>query len=88
MSTAITMDTVFAQAQSLTLRERLELAERLWHEGHDTETSAGTSETDVNEADVLAEVHRRISDDRAGRTQCVPGDMALRKVRESVLGCA
>ena len=77
MSTALTFDSILAQVMSLPPDDRVELAERV---------IINTPDDAEVEAAQLAEVRRRIADDRAGITQTVPLDEALRQVREAVLG--
>lgn len=79
MTAAITLDSFIAQAMNLTPDHRLELAERL--------VASVPSDAEI-EAAQLEEVHRRISDDRAGKTTRIAGDDALRQVREAVVGRA
>jgi putative addiction module component (TIGR02574 family) len=77
MSTALTFDSILAQVMSLPPDDRVELAERV---------IINTPDDPEVEAAQLAEVRRRIADDRVGITQTVPLDEALRQVREAVLG--
>ena len=79
MTAAITLDSFIDQAMNLSPDNRLELAERL--------VASVPSDAEI-EAAQIKEVHRRIADDRAGKTTQIAGDEALRQVREAVLGRA
>lgn len=78
MNTTVTLDAVFEEAMKLRPEERLELADRLMSD----DDSDDVPMTEATRGEIL----RRIADDRAGRTTRIPGEQALRQIRESVLG--
>ncbi|MEI6537398.1 MAG: addiction module protein [Verrucomicrobiaceae bacterium] len=77
MNATLTFDSILSQVMSMSPDARIELAERI---------IAGTPEDADREAAQLAEVRRRIADDRAGVTRTISGDEALSQVRSAVLG--
>jgi putative addiction module component (TIGR02574 family) len=79
MNAALTLDSFLAEAMNFTPESRLELAERL--------VVSVPADAEI-EAAQIDEVTRRMEDDRAGKTTRVPGEEALRQVREAVLGRA
>ena len=79
MNAALTLDSFLAEAMNFTPESRLELAERL--------VASVPADAEI-EAAQIDEVTRRMEDDRAGKTTRVPGEEALRQVREAVLGRA
>jgi putative addiction module component (TIGR02574 family) len=68
-----------AEAMNFTPDSRLELAERL---------VASVPEDAKIEAAQIEEVTRRMEDVRSGKMKLIPGEDALRQVREAVLGRA
>ena len=77
---AITLADIEAQALQLTTRERSELAHRLI-------VSLEGSVDDTPEAIAQAwdeEIARRVADMEAGRTQWIPADEAMRRIRERI----
>ena len=79
MNAALTLDSFLAEAMNFTPESRLELAERL--------VASVSADAEI-EAAQIDEVTRRMEDDRTGKTTPVPGEEALRQVREAVLGGA
>ena len=79
MNAALTLDSFLAEAMNFTPESRLELAERL--------VASVPADAEI-EAAQIEEVTRRMEDDRAGKPTRVPGEAALRQVREAVLGRA
>jgi len=79
MNTALTLDSVLAEAMNFTPENRLELAERL--------VASVPLDSQVEAAQIEEMISRR-SAVEAGEISLVPGDEALRQVRESVLGRA
>jgi putative addiction module component (TIGR02574 family) len=79
MNAALTLDSFLAEAMNFTPDSRLELAERL---------VASVPEDAEIEAAQIEEVTRRMEDVRSGKMKLIPGDEALRQVREAVLGRA
>jgi putative addiction module component (TIGR02574 family) len=77
---AITLAEIEAQALQLTTRERSELAHRLI-------VSLDGPADDTPEAIAQAwdeEIARRVADMEAGRTQWIPADEAMRRIRERI----
>jgi putative addiction module component (TIGR02574 family) len=79
MNAALTLDSFLAEAMNFTPDSRLELAERL---------VASVPEDAEIEAAQIEEVTRRMEDVRSGKMKLIPGEEALRQVREAVLGRA
>jgi putative addiction module component (TIGR02574 family) len=79
MNAALTLDSFLAEAMNFTPDSRLELAERL---------VASVPEDAKIEAAQIEEVTRRMEDVRSGKMKLIPGEDALRQVREAVLGRA
>ena len=79
MNATLTLDSFLAEAMNLTPDSRLELAERL---------VASVPEDAEIEAAQIKEVTRRMEDVRSGKMKLIPGEDALRQVREAVLGRA
>lgn len=77
MSSILTLNSLLTRIMSWPVEDRLEVAERLV-----------ASVRCAVEKDQLEEVHRRIAEDRAGRTARVSGPEALNHVRKAVLGGA
>lgn len=78
MSTTLTLDAVYEAALKLPPEERFELADRLM-------IADAAEETPIDET-VRERILQRIASDRSGKTGRIPGDQALRQVRETVLG--
>lgn len=77
---AITLAEIEAQALQLSIRERSELAHRLI-------VSLDGPADDTPEAIAQAwdeEIARRVADMEAGRTQWIPADEAMRRIRERI----
>ena len=77
---AVTLAEIEAQALQLTPRERGELAHRLI-------LSLDGPADDTPEAIAQAwdeEIARRVADMEAGRTQWIPADEAMRRIRERI----
>lgn len=77
---AITLADIEAQALQLTTRERSELIHRLI-------VSLESPAEDTPEAIAQAwneEIARRVADMEAGRTQWIPADEAMRRIRERI----
>jgi putative addiction module component (TIGR02574 family) len=79
MNAALTLDSFLAEAMNFTPDSRLELAERL---------VASVPDDAEIEAAQIEEVSRRMADVRSGKMKLIPGEEALRQVREAVLGRA
>lgn len=79
MNAALTLDSFLAEAMNFAPESRLELAERL---------VASVPEDAEIEAAQIEEVTRRMEDVRSGKMTLIPGEDALRQVREAVLGRA
>jgi putative addiction module component (TIGR02574 family) len=79
MNAALTLDSFLAEAMNFTPDSRLELAERL---------VASVPDDAEIEAAQIEEVSRRMEDVRSGKMKLIPGEDALRQVREAVLGRA
>jgi putative addiction module component (TIGR02574 family) len=79
MNAALNLDSFLAEAMNFTPESRLELAERL---------VASVPEDAEIEAAQIEEVTRRMEDVRSGKMTLIPGEDALRQVREAVLGRA
>jgi putative addiction module component (TIGR02574 family) len=79
MNATLTLDSFLAEAMNFTPDSRLELAERL---------VASVPDDAEIEAAQIEEVTRRMEDVRSGKMKLIPGEDALRQVREAVLGRA
>ena len=79
MNAALNLDSFFAEAMNFAPESRLELAERL--------VASVPEDADI-EAAQIEEVSRRMEDVRSGKMTLIPGEEALRQVREAVLGRA
>jgi putative addiction module component (TIGR02574 family) len=79
MNAALTLDSFLAEAMNFAPESRLELAERL---------VASVPDDAEIEAAQIEEVSRRMEDVRSGKMKLIPGEDALRQVREAVLGRA
>jgi hypothetical protein len=77
MPSTVNMNTLLNEAMTWSPADRLEAAERL--------VASVPCDAGIEEAQ-LEEVHRRIAEDRAGKTIRIPGQAALDQVRQSVLG--
>lgn len=75
MSSILTLNSLLPRVMSWPVEDRLEAAECLV-----------ASVSCAVEKDQLEEVHRRIAEDRAGRTARLSGLEALNHVRRAVLG--
>ena len=72
---AATLDTVFAEALSLTDDARLQLVERL--------IPTIQSEPSL-EAEQVQEVHRRMEEVHSGRVKTIPGEQVFREIEQSL----
>lgn len=79
MSSALTINSLLAEAMTWSLEDRLEAAERL--------VASVPCDAAIEKAQ-LEEVHRRVAEDRSGQTTRIPGQDALSQVRQAVLGGA
>lgn len=77
MNTALTLDSVLAEAMNFTPECRLELAERL--------VASVPVDAEIEAAQIDEMINRRTAVE-AGEIPLIPGDEALRQVREAVLG--
>jgi putative addiction module component (TIGR02574 family) len=79
MNAALTLDSFLAEAMNFKPDSRMELAARL---------VASVPDDAEIEAAQIGEVTRRMEDVRSGKMKLIPGEEALRQVREAVLGRA
>ena len=79
MNAALTLDSFLVEAMNFDPESRLELAERL--------VASVPDDAEIESAQI-EEVTRRIEDVRSGKMKLIPGEEALRQVREAVLGRA
>ena len=73
MNTAVTLDSVFAQAKDLSQEARFELAERLWREE--------SYEGEIGK-EAYAEIIRRVDEIKAGTAKTVPGEQVWKEADE------
>ena len=74
---AASLETILEEALLLPEESKLTLAERLLE-------SVNAHIPEGVEARQMAEVHRRIEEVQAGRVTLIPGDVALKEVREAL----
>lgn len=74
-----TRDELLQDALALLPEERLQLLQDLYD-------SLMTAEERENEQAWIAEAERRYADWKAGRTQMIPGEQALRELRDKYAG--
>lgn len=71
MSTASTLESIFAEAQSLAPEDRFMLAERLWR---------GESYEDEIGSEAYSEIMRRVGEVNSGSAKTIPGATVWREV--------